>query len=79
MGRKTTVAYSAALRYLKEEVGIAPLVVITDYEVGLQRAIREIFPIARLTGCLFHFNQVCYLSTVRQDFQFTMSLIIQPT
>lgn len=33
--------------------------IMSDYECAAMTAARETFPEARLTGCWFHFNQVC--------------------
>lgn len=62
MSRKTTAAYKMLFRCIKELFpGFKMDHVMTDFEKGLVRAVREEFPGVTLTGCLFHIDQVCIL------------------
>lgn len=60
--KRTMDVYSAIWQKVKElrpnalrEVRL----VMSDYERAAMTIAREIFPDSRLTGCWFHFNQVC--------------------
>lgn len=59
MTRKTKASYRLAFRCLKD---LFPKMVIhhmmSDFEPALLAAIRECFPAVKLTGCLFHCDQV---------------------
>jgi len=62
MSRKTTAAYKMLFRCIKDlfpdfKMGD----VMSDFEKGLVRAVREEFPGVIVTGCLFHIDQVCIL------------------
>ena len=35
--------------------------IMSDYEVGIQKAVQEVFPMAEIRGCRFHFAQVSVL------------------
>lgn len=58
MTRKTQKAYEHALRYVHENV--FPLrceAMITDYEIGMRKAVREVVPDIKQLGCWFHYAQ----------------------
>lgn len=58
MTRKTQKAYEHALRYVNEN--IFPLkceAIITDYEIAMRQAIKNVVPGIKLLGCWFHFAQ----------------------
>ncbi|XP_052130872.1 uncharacterized protein LOC113208726 [Frankliniella occidentalis] len=58
MTRKTKAAYKMAFQCLKEEVPTINMPhIMSDFEKGLLGALREEFPAAHLTGCLFHLDQ----------------------
>lgn len=66
MTRRTSAAYIAVLREVRDHLGLTPGNVMSDYEAPLQSAIRVIFPDAQMRGCWFHFTQVCmiYIDTL---------------
>lgn len=58
MTRKTQKAYEHALRYVHENV--FPLqceAMITDYEIAMRKAVREVIPGIKQLGCWFHYAQ----------------------
>lgn len=61
MSRKTKASYLRVLEYLKELIRLFNAkYLMSDYERGLLEALKEAFPDAELSGCLFHFDQVCF-------------------
>ncbi|KAE8740478.1 hypothetical protein FOCC_FOCC014006, partial [Frankliniella occidentalis] len=66
MSRKTKVAYKMVFQNLKDLVpGIRLPKVMSDFEKALLGALREEFPNAVLTGCLFHCDQAMCKWTIR--------------
>lgn len=65
MTRKTKASYKMAFTCLKE---LFPSIniehIMSDFEPALLAAIRECFPAVKLTGCLFHCDQVTPLITI---------------
>jgi len=62
MENKTEVAYNKVLdRFKTAFPNIRPNNIMTDYEIGLQNALRNTYPQAQITGCFFHFVQVILL------------------
>lgn len=58
MTRKTQKAYEHALRYVHEN--LFPFrceAIITDYEIAMRQAIKNVVPGIKLLGCWFHFAQ----------------------
>lgn len=69
MSNKTAATYKMLLQYVKSELapGWDPEEFMTDFEKGLRKAIREVFPNATLNGCYFHYTQVLrhfYVNTI---------------
>ena len=60
MTKKTQAAYTAVLRYIKEQVLATNNIVLamTDFERALRNAITEVFPAAYCTGCNVHYDRV---------------------
>ncbi|XP_046659976.1 uncharacterized protein LOC124353943 [Homalodisca vitripennis] len=55
MESKSSSSYIALFRFLRDVAPqFNPTVVITDFERGLQVAVRTVFPNAHLVGCWFH-------------------------
>jgi hypothetical protein len=68
--RKTASVYRRVFAVLRElalaqDQTFAPTSMLTDFETGLIRAVREEMPNTFLRGCLFHFSQ-CIYRKVRQ-------------
>ncbi|XP_034244893.1 uncharacterized protein LOC117647297 [Thrips palmi] len=58
MTRKTTAAYKLLFRSVKEMFpNFNMRHIMSDYEKGLVRAVKEEFPGSTMTGCLFHIDQ----------------------
>lgn len=58
MTRKTTECYSHVFRFIEEKAffKLEPTEIITDFELGMRKAIRECYPAATLHGCWYHYN-----------------------
>ncbi|XP_065200447.1 uncharacterized protein LOC135847809 [Planococcus citri] len=58
MRRRNTICYVEVFRALQRVVqNMLPRIVITDFELALQRAVRIVWPLAQLLGCYFHYVQ----------------------
>lgn len=58
MTRKTQKAYEHALRYVHENVfSLQCEAMITDYEIAMRQAVREVVPGIKQLGCWFHYAQ----------------------
>ncbi|XP_071956825.1 uncharacterized protein [Antedon mediterranea] len=61
MSGKRMVDYTAVLRAV---IDLLPATnvekIVTDFEASIWQAIREVMPLVRVSGCLFHYSQVCY-------------------
>lgn len=58
MTRKTTKAYKAVFKFIEKKLlKLKPSVVMTDYEEGLRKAVREHWRLADIRGCWFHFKR----------------------
>ena len=51
------------IKHAIEKLGLQIKVssIMSDYEVGIQKALQEVFPMAEIRGCRFHFAQVSVL------------------
>lgn len=61
MTRKTEEAYEQLFEYIKNVLAVGmedPINIMTDYERGLQNALRRVFPTSALHGCWFHYAKV---------------------
>jgi len=59
MAGKKANDYQAILCYMKEHFpNWEPQTVVTDYEAGLRKAFKEVFPDTEIRGCFFHYSQV---------------------
>lgn len=57
MNKKTKKCYEEMLRYIKENVfDMEPSTVVTDYEEGMRKAIRNVFPTVKTVGCWYVFR-----------------------
>ena len=60
MSRRTTQAYDCVWKFIKQEFkDFNPKSSMTDFELALMNSIAKAFPGIRVTGCHFHFSQVC--------------------
>lgn len=58
MTKKSAACYEAIFKFIESNVfPMQPKEIITDFELGLRKAINETFPNAILHGCWFHFKQ----------------------
>lgn len=58
MAKKTQASYAALFQYIERNVcQLEPKAFMTDYEAGLRKALREVYPDCDIDGCLFHFKQ----------------------
>lgn len=83
---KTQETYKAMFRTIKslimQKTGMAlsPAIIMSDFESGLQPAVREEFPQTSHKGCFFHYTQAIYrfvqTSHLIQYFYFSIMLII---
>jgi hypothetical protein len=56
--RKDTATYSRIFKeLLKLESGLAPEVIMSDFELASLNAFKDVFPAAEQKGCFFHFAQ----------------------
>lgn len=49
--------YKAIFRHLRDVYGFNPVEAMSDFEKASRNAAREIWPLARIRGCNFHFCQ----------------------
>lgn len=60
MTRKTKRAYVAILKFIEEHVcNLDPVSFMCDFEDALRSALREVYCISDVRGCVFHFVQAC--------------------
>ena len=61
MTGKSGALYRAVFQKIKEILpdSVKPDTVMSDFETALQDGLKDIFPDANVTGCWFHFSQVC--------------------
>lgn len=58
MNKKLYKCYAHVFKYINDNIlQLDGAVFITDYEMGLRKAIQSEFPNAKLFGCWFHFTQ----------------------
>lgn len=58
MSHKNTECYEALFRFIEERIApLNPKSIMTDYEGSMRKAIRSVYPAAKLNGCWFHFCQ----------------------
>jgi hypothetical protein len=65
--KKDTNTYQSALRELVQRYpGLAPRVIMSDFELASINAFHESFPLAEQKGCFFHFSQAIFRQ-IQQD------------
>lgn len=58
MTRKTRASYSAVFRYIEENIfHLHPTSFTTDYECAMRKGLADIYPLAKLLSCWFHYTQ----------------------
>lgn len=58
MTRRTTVAYVDVLKYIEDKIcKLNPISFMSDFESGLRRALRLVYPVVKTHGCWFHLKQ----------------------
>lgn len=55
MSNKKASTYKAVFNYIESIYSLKPATMITDYENGLRKAIKECYPYVHLNGCWFHY------------------------
>ena len=86
MTNKTQISYSTVFSCLKSigssiNCKLEPGLIMTDFELALRNALKEVFPKASLSGCYFHFSKALWdkiskLGLRRKEFkQKSLSLI----
>lgn len=64
MTKKTIKCYTAVFQYIESNVfHLEPSEIITDFEAGMRKSIKHVYPDTVLRGCWFH-----YCSAVRKKF-----------
>lgn len=62
MSRKTSDLYIEVLKYIETNIfEMKPSNFMLDFEMGMRKAIKEVYPYATLNGCWFH-----YCSAIRR-------------
>lgn len=58
MTKKSTEAYKAVFAYINDNIfDLNASSFMTDYESGLRKALKEMYPTAKMVSCWFHFCQ----------------------
>lgn len=56
MSKKTTACYSAVFQYIESNVfHLEPTEFMTDFEAGMRKSLKYIYPDTILRGCWFHY------------------------
>jgi MULE transposase domain len=57
---KATGLYIEVFRRLRALFQLDPTMINTDFEAALTKALKEVFPNAKIHGCFFHFAQAVF-------------------
>lgn len=58
MTRRTKAAYISLFEYIESNIcELNPESFMTDYESGMRKAIRHVYPACVIRGCYFHYTQ----------------------
>lgn len=58
MTRKTALSYKRVFEFIEENIfALKPNQIITDFEGGMRKAIKILYPDVILRGCWFHYTQ----------------------
>lgn len=56
MSRKTAHLYTKVFKYIEKKLfKMSPSSFMTDFELGMRKAIRDVYPNAILNGCWYHY------------------------
>lgn len=56
MTKKTAECYTAVFQYIESNVfHLEPSEIMTDFETGLRKSIKHVYPDTNLRGCWFHY------------------------
>jgi len=58
MEGRNTGNYIDILRKVTNIIKIKPEIVISDFEKAQRKALKTVFPYAKIIGCFFHYSQV---------------------
>lgn len=66
MGTRSEAAYNQVIDYFKTQIvpTLAPELIITDFERGLQNSLQNNYREAQVKGCFFHYAQVGFLAFI---------------
>lgn len=72
MSRKSAASYKAVFEYIENLFELKPNIIMTDFEKGLRKSVKIVYPNVHLKGCWFH-----YCSAVRGKYcEFGMRSIV---
>lgn len=54
---RVTSMYESVFKHLKEEIGLRPVMMMTDFEQSARNGFASVYPNVLLKGCYFHFCQ----------------------
>lgn len=54
---KSAASYRHIFKFIEQDFNLNPKQFISDFEAGLRKAIREVYPEAVLNGCWFHYRK----------------------
>lgn len=58
MSRKTKRAYAHVFKYIRDNlIELEGASIMSDFEIAMRRALKEVFPNTKLISCWFHFTQ----------------------
>lgn len=58
MSRKTKRAYAHVFKYIRDNlIELEGASIMSDFEIAMRRALKEVFPNTKLMSCWFHFTQ----------------------
>lgn len=58
MESRCTKSYTQVFQYIEKNLlNLKPVTIHTDYEASLLKALRNVYPAAKLVGCWFHYCQ----------------------
>lgn len=68
MANKTKKSYLDVFSFIKKNFTTLANIekVITDYEIGLRNALREVYEGIKVQGCYFHYTQVIVRKSVKK-------------
>ncbi|KAG0422688.1 hypothetical protein DMUE_6188 [Dictyocoela muelleri] len=59
MGNRSKECYKEAFNEIKNNINCEPKFIIIDFEMASLISLEETFTSSEITGCFFHFSQIC--------------------